>query len=81
MSTLQIVKSTDKENDVFYLQTQIRICAHIVEKDLTISAKRPKYGQFARKLAMRLKNYRGPRIVSIEYARNILQKYEDKYGL
>ena len=81
LSTLQIVKSTGKENDVFYLQTQIRICAHIAEKDLTIPVDKPRYRQFARELSKRLQSYQGPRVVSIENAGNILQKYEDKYGL
>jgi len=75
------VKTADKENDLFYLQTQIRICAHIAEKDLTIPVDKPRYRQFARELSKRLQNYQGPNISSIEWARNILQMYEDKYGL
>jgi hypothetical protein len=80
-STLQVVKSTGKKNDLFYLQTQIRICAHIAEKDLDIPVDKPIFRQFARELSRRLQGYQGPNIVSIENARNILQKYKDKYGL
>lgn len=81
LSTLQKVNSVGQEYDIFYVQTRIRLCAHIVEKSLRISAKRSRYQQFVCELAERLRNYRGPNIVSIGSARNILQKYEDKYGL
>ena len=81
LSTLQKVNSVGQEYDIFYIQTRIRLCAHIVEKSLRVSAKRSGYQQFVYELAERLRNYRGSNIVSIESARNILQKYEDKYGL
>ena len=81
LSTLQKVESAGKVNDIFYLQTRIRLCAHIAGKDLIIPVDRPRYRRFARELAERLQNYQGPNIASIEWARNILQKYENKYGL
>lgn len=81
LSTLQKVECAGKENDVFYLQTRIRLCAHIAGKDLIVPVDRPRYRRFARELAERLQNYQGPNIASIEWARNILQKYENKYGL
>lgn len=81
LSTLQKVESAGKKNDLFYLQTLIRLCAHIAKKDLCIPVDRPRYRQFARELAERLHNYNGPNIASIEWAKSILRMYEDKYGL
>lgn len=81
LSTLHKVEFSGKENDVFYLQTQIRLCAHLAEKDLAIPMDRPRYRQFACELGERLHNYPGPSIASMEWARSILQRYKDKYGL
>jgi len=81
LSTLQDVEFAGKERDVFYLQTMIRLCAHIAEKDLSIPTDKPRYRRFARELGERLQGYQGPNIAAIEWAENILQKHENKYGL
>ena len=81
LSTLQKVEFSGQEEDVFYLQTRIRICAHIAEKDLTSPVDKPRYRQFARELGERLHDYQGPNITSIEWANSILQMYEHRYGL
>jgi len=57
LSTLQKINFDYYENDIFYEQTRIRLCAHIVDKDLTILPKRSMYRQFACELAENLKNY------------------------
>jgi hypothetical protein len=80
LSTLQSFNSKHKEKDDFYVQTQIRIFAHIAEKDLMTQPKRPRFKKFAGMLAVSLRCYEGKGIASIENARNILKKYEDKYG-
>ena len=59
LSTLQSFNSKNMERDYFYLQTQIRIFAHIAEKDLVTHPKRPKYKYFAQMLAVSLHDYQG----------------------
>ena len=81
LSTLQFFNSENKEKDEFYLQTQIRIFSHVAEKDLVTRPKRPRFKKFAKVLGISLHKYKGTEIATIKNSRNILKKYEDKYGV
>lgn len=80
-SSLQKVASGNWDDDLFYLQTKIRISAHIAEKDLVIPANQPLYRKFAKDLDERLASYSGPETPSIRWARQVLHQYREKYGL
>ena len=81
LSTLQVLGRSYDDTDLLFRQTRIRLCAHIAEKDIAISPKTPMYRSFARELEARLCVYDGPSTTTIEWAKIVLRRYADKYGL
>ena len=84
-STLQKhnLREDERKIDDFYLQTIIRINAHVADKGLILTEKydRPSYRHFAIELDNNLKNYTGQELPTIQWAKTILKEYEEKYGL
>ena len=66
-------------DDNYLQQTVIRISSHIISKSLHDHL--PKYSDHYVNLKNQLNKYEGPETNSIVWAREILNKYENKYEL